>query len=89
MEFWFLLHFVHTDKFYRDYGSLLRDLQKHLGDYEKTERYFVKTKPDIYLRLLSKLQEAKNNADKCGRFDFENIRKGLSEMQIIFRELGL
>ena len=88
LEFWFLLHFVRTNKFYKDYDSLLPDLQKHLDGYEKTEKYFVKTKPDIYRRLKSKLNEAKNNAEKCGGFDFENTGKGLSEMQIIFRELG-
>lgn len=86
-EFWVLLHFCHTTRFYENYKILLPDLQKHLDNYVKTENYFVKS--DIYKRLKPNLQIAISNSKKLGEFDFENIETGKAEMYKIFKELGL
>lgn len=86
-EFWVLLHFQYTKRFYKNYKSLLPSLQKYLPDYEKTEKYFVRTNPDIYKRLKDKLQTAITNSEKSGEFDFENIETGMAEMYKIFGEL--
>ncbi|MDR2651977.1 MAG: RloB family protein [Prevotellaceae bacterium] len=86
-EFWVLLHFHYTTRFYENYNSLLPDLHKYLADYEKTEKYFVETTPDIYKRLKDKLQTAIANSKKAGEFDFENIETGMAEMYKIFSEL--
>jgi hypothetical protein len=87
-EFWVLLHFCYTMRFYENYKILLPDLQKHLADYEKTEKYFVKTNPDIYKRLKSRLQTAISSSEKLGEFDFKNIEMGMAEMYKIFKILG-
>lgn len=45
-EFWFLLHFIlslSTESFH-SYDELLLELQKYLPSYEKTEKYFSRTK---------------------------------------------
>ena len=89
-EFWVLLHFQYTNRFYENYKSILPDLKKYLADYEKTEKYFVRTSPDIYKRLHPNLQKvAIPNSEKLGEFDFEKIETGVAEMFEIFRELGL
>jgi hypothetical protein len=89
-EFWVLLHFKQTTKFYETFEPHLeKDLQKFLSDYKKTEKYFVRTSPDIYKRLKSNLQKAFENSKKSGRFDFENIEKGIAEMYKIFSELKI
>ena len=89
LEFWFLLHFYYTKRFYEDYKSLLPVLKKHLLDYEKTEKYFIKTSPDIYKRLKVKLKTARENSQKTGEFDLNNIAIGISEMHKIFDELKM
>lgn len=87
-EFWVLLHFLYTNRFYENYKMLLPELQKYLPDYEKTERYFVRTTPNIYKRLKDRLQTAISNSKKLGKFDFQNKQSGMSEMDEIFKELG-
>ena len=86
-EFWVLLHFLYSKRFYESYKILLPDLQKYLADYEKTEKYFVKTNPDIYKRLKQNLPMAISNSEKLGKFDFQNIETGIAEMYKIFNEL--
>lgn len=84
LEFWFLLHFRNTNKFYRDFDELKYDLKKipELQDYEKSEEYF-KRHPDIYLRLNSEagIQTASKNAHV---FSLENEQQGVSEMNRVF-----
>ena len=87
-EFWVLLHFCYTTRFYKDYKTLLPILQKYLSNYEKTEEYFVRTTPDIYKRLKQdgKLQTAISNSEKLGEFDLKNVETGMAEMYKFFRE---
>ena len=87
--FWILLHFCHTNRFYESYKTLLPDLQKHLASYEKTEKYFVKSTPDIYKRLKPKLQMAISNSEKLGEINFDKIQTGIAEMYKIFKTLEL
>jgi len=88
-EFWILLHFCYTNRFYENYKKLLPDLQKYLSDYDKTEKYFMKSIPDIYKRLKPNLQTAITNAQKSGNFDFENPETGVAEMYKLFTEDNL
>ena len=90
LEYWFLQHFKQTSKFYDAYEPhLKKDLQKVLPNYAKTEKYFVKSNPDIYKRLKPNLQTAIFNSEKLGDFDFEKTQTGITEMYKIFNELGL
>lgn len=88
LEYWFLLHYKQTSKYFSSYAGLEKELKKYLQDYQKTERYFENSRQDIYQRLKPKLETAIRNAKMTNEFDFENTRQGLSEMHKIFIELS-
>lgn len=86
LEFWFLLHFEPTGKYYTNCESAEKQLSIHLPDYEKTQKYFTKENNDIYKKLKPHLSLAMNNAKKLGIFDFENLFAAKSEMYFFFDE---
>jgi hypothetical protein len=88
LEYWFLLHFEQTTKYFEGYDKLEMFLKKHLSNYQKTEKYFVKSNPDIYKRLKPNLSTAISNSQTIGEFDFDNVQTGITEMYKIFRELS-
>ncbi len=84
LEYWFLLHYKQTDKFYDDFETSLRkELIKisELSEYSKDEPFY-NNPPDIYKRLESKLADARRNAKQFVLGECEN--KGCSEMNLIF-----
>lgn len=44
IEFWFLIHFVQTNKSFNNSKSLEKDLKKYISDYEKTKKYLENPK---------------------------------------------
>ena len=84
LEFWLLLHFESTSKFFDTCSGAERQLKKHLEDYEKTGKYFTKQGNDIYLKLKPKLMIALENANKLGVFDIKEPNKAMSEMELFF-----
>ncbi|MHA1855133.1 MAG: RloB family protein [Promethearchaeota archaeon] len=84
LEFWFLLHFEQTTKYFDKCSETENQLKKHLTDYQKTRKYFTKQNQDIYLKLKSNLRNAVSNAKRTGTINFEQLEKGLSEMNIFF-----
>lgn len=88
-EYWLLLHFETTSKFYSSYDELIRQLKRHLSDYEKSQTYYTKQNRDIYLRLTSKLADAISNAKRLTEFDFENPNQGISQMHFLFEDIGI
>lgn len=86
LEYWYLLHFNSTGKFYSNYSELEVDLHKKLSDYNKGEKYYCGN-PDIYTRLDGNdgLTKARNNAKPFLPFDIQTCReRGVSEMSKIF-----
>ena len=81
LEFWFLLHFRETGKYY----SKCRDVERLLSSndilkgYSKTEKYF-KNGIDIYKKLKPYQKKAIENAKKLGSFDVNNVETAKSEM---------
>jgi RloB-like protein len=60
IEFWFLLHFIKTNKFFTDYKSIRADLRKYLPSYDKKEKFLEK---DEWVKTLIDRQNfAVNNA---------------------------
>lgn len=88
-EYWLLLHYETTAKYYASYDDLEKQLKKYLPDYDKTQKYYTKQNKDIYLRLAPKLSTAISNAKKLGEFDFMNIHIGVSQMYLFFEEKEL
>lgn len=84
LEFWLLLHFEGTSKYFDTCEGAEKHLKKYLKDYEKTQKYYTKQNNDIYLRLKPSLAEALKNAKALKLFDAENPNVGISEMQLFF-----
>lgn len=69
LEFWFLLHYTHTDKSFGGYEELAKALKKHMKDYNKSEGYFKQKNNDIYLKLKPRLKKAMEHSDRLGSFE--------------------
>lgn len=89
LEFWFLIHFVSTSKAFTNCDEARKQLVKHLPDYDKTEKYFVKQDDDIYKKLRSKLGEAISKSSKMPTFNKSAPYNGLTEMHKFFDKLGI
>lgn len=87
LEFWYLLHFKRTTRYYDCYSSLRSDLRriKVFADYDKGEKYYLNS-PDIFQRLggLTGLSIARSNSDKPGFVLEECECRGISEMAQLF-----
>jgi len=90
LEFWYLLHYEQTSKFYSNCTSALNQLKnKHLKDYEKSKRYYKNPRNDIYTRLRKMLPTAINNAQRLGDFDINAPQTAKAEMYKIFQLLNI
>ena len=88
-EYWLLLHFEATSKFHPSYTDLVKQLKKHLPDYEKSQVYYTKQNKDMYLRLFPLLPVAITNAKELKGFDFDNPNKAISEMYLLLENIGI
>jgi len=84
LEYWILLHYETTSKYYETCVGVTKQLKKHLPDYNKSQVFYTKQDNDIYLRLKSLLSKAITNAERLEKFDFNNPDSGKSEMQLFF-----
>lgn len=85
LEFWFLLHFEKTSKYFNTCSSAETELKKHLKNYEKTQKFFTKQNDDIYLKLKPTLKTGLTNSIALGNFDNENPKKAMCEMELLFQ----
>ena len=85
LEFWFLLHFEKTSKYFNTCSSAEAELKKHLKNYEKTQKFFTKQNDDIYLKLKPNLKTGLTNYIALGNFDNENPKKAMCEMELLFQ----
>jgi len=56
IEYWFLLHFTESDKPYHNAPSLIRELKRHMANYEKNV--------SIYPRIQGQTRIAIDRAEK-------------------------
>ena len=84
LEFWFVLHFEQTTKYFSKCSDAERQLKKHLKDYKKTQKYFTKQDNDIYLKLKSELSTALVNTQRTQRKNIDEIERGICEMNLFF-----
>ena len=86
LEYWFLLHFKKTNKFYPDFASLKQDLKKipELSSYDKSEDYYY-DRPDIFDRLgaCEGINNARKNSAEHNFCIQECCNKGVSEMRLL------
>jgi hypothetical protein len=85
-EYWYLLHFITTSKYFDSCEKLVKELIKcqPLVDYEKSRKFYAKHNNDIYKRLKPYLHRAMKNANKLPDFDFDNPQRGLTQMHRFF-----
>ena len=86
LEFWFLLHFMQTTKYFPKCKGAEKQLikQNEFKDYKKTQKYFTKQGNDIYLKLKSRLSTALKNTKGTKRENIEEIELGICEMNLFF-----
>lgn len=91
LEFWFLQHVRDTGAYYPQCEQVGKEFKKYdpLKDYEKSEKYFVKSELDIYKRLRPYLKAGIANATKRGDFDIDNPEQGKAELYKLFAILGI
>lgn len=49
IEFWFLLHFKMTNKYFANYGEVRDELRKYIPNYDKTEKFLTQ---DKWIKIL-------------------------------------
>jgi len=84
LEYWFVLHFEQTTKYFPKCSGAESQLKKHLKDYKKTQKYFTKQDNDIYLKLKSELSTALVNTQRTQRKNIDEIERGICEMNLFF-----
>jgi hypothetical protein len=84
LEFWFLLHFEKTSKYFDTCSVAEIQLKKYLKNYEKTQKFFTKQNDDIYSKLKPNFQTAIKNSLALGNFDDQDLKKAMCEMELLF-----
>ena len=75
IEYWFLLHYEDTNRFFQNSAAAETVLQKYIADYEKTEGFLSKQKWVENMIEGSKLELAKSRAQK-----YENSERAYSKV---------
>lgn len=82
IEFWFLLHFVKTNKHFPNSKTVERELKKFVTDYSKTKNYL---KNICWVeQLVKKLETAYDNAKSLGQIagnSYSNIFKAIEKLE--------
>jgi len=96
LEYWFLLHFVQTSKYFSSYDELKKELKNYIKDYSKTGDFYNNCNGGngIYSFLKPKLKTAILNSKKLAKFiiktkSIKDYNVGVSEMYKLFDELKI
>jgi len=91
LEFWYLLHFRRTGRYFGNCDKVIKCLKKVelLSDYEKSERYYKKASSDIYEKLKPFQNAAIKNAESLGDFDFNDCQRAKAEIYKVFEIIGV
>lgn len=84
LEFWLLLHFEETGRFFDTCDKAARQLKKYLPDYEKTAKFYTKKDKDIYLRLKPRMKNALAHSKKLKKINFDSPDQAISQMYLFF-----
>lgn len=81
IEFWFLLHFLKTNKYFASYSAIRNELRKYILGYDKTEKYLMQ---DKWVKVLVDKQDvAVGNAksSKPNEGSYSNIYKAIEILE--------
>jgi hypothetical protein len=66
IEFWFLIHYIHTNRHYGTSRAVVAELKKFIPDFDKSERFLKNAKWVAELCADGKLEQAIRTAQKLG-----------------------
>ncbi len=84
LEFWLLLHFEKTSKYYDKCMDVQKHLTKYMKDYKKSEKFYTRKNNDIYKKLKPRLNFAIENSKSLKEFDINNPHKAMAQMHKFF-----
>ena len=67
IEYWFLLHYENTNRFFKDSSATENELCKYIPDYEKKAKFLQETKWVADLCSDGKIELAKARSEAFGR----------------------
>ncbi len=88
-EIWFLLHYEMPNRYYTKQDELIKQLQKHISQYEKKQKYLNKAK--LYSNLKPRLNDAisnsktlekRNNSNSDNQSSFCNVYRLFENLKI-------
>lgn len=89
LEYWFLLHFRKTTKVFTACTDAEKEVSQHVKGYEKTEKFFKKSKNDIYTQLKPYLKIAVSNATALGNFNTQEYKRAMCEMPLLLEAIQI
>ncbi len=89
LEFWFLLHFEKTSKYFSHCSGVESELKKkgRIESYQKTEKFFKYSQKDIYALLKPLQNNVLQNASCLGDFDIDKLQSPKAEIYKIIEFL--
>lgn len=61
IEFWFLIHYVNTSKYFKDSDAVIQTLRRHISDYDKSGAFLEKQ------QWVSEMSTDKRQTEACNR----------------------
>lgn len=85
IEYWFLLHFENTNRYFKDSAATEKELRKHIPEYEKKEKFLQELKWVSELCSEGKLELAKNRAKFFGENgeSYSNVYKAFELLEML------
>ncbi len=82
IEYWFLLHYEDTNRFFKDSNAVVKELQKYLQGYGKNEKFLENEKWVNDMSGEQRMESAIERAQKYGTQgeSFSNVWKAIERM---------
>ena len=83
IEYWFLLHYENTNRYFKDSAATENELRKHIPEYEKKSKFLEELKWVSDLCSDGKLELAKNRANFFGEDgeSYSNVYKAFELLE--------
>ena len=84
IEFWFLIHFINTNKYYGTSKAVINELVKHIPKFDKTESFLSSVKWVEEMCKDGKMENAYSRAQKYGMNgdSYSNIWKAIEYLGV-------
>lgn len=88
IEFWFLIHFINTNRFFGTSKAVMAELSKHIPQFEKTEAFLSNKKWVENMISDGKFQDAYSRAKQYGTDgeSYSNLWKAFEYLEVFTKE---